>query len=431
MKRTVVAVVCALMVGSIGSALAEDPSGHLSRRVEEVRKLIQENPTGIERVFSQSFLVKAPPDKMVLLLSNYFKKGGEVISVLHVKSLGIFAAEYRFFTKTAVFPVKIWLTETQPYLVDGLWIGVQSPRLGKATDALDALKALPGKVSFAVWRLGGKEPVVIASHNAGERLAIGSAFKLYILGALVKDIADGKRKWDDVVVLKKEWRSWPSGVLQGWPEGAPVTLHTLASQMISISDNTAADHLLYFIGRERVESMLELMGHGDPSRNRPFLSTKEFFLLKNTTEKKNRTARYSSLDEVGRRLFVSELDKQPRPDLLELSNTPLAIDQVEWFASATDLCHAMDWLRLNSENGPSVQIRGVLSINKRLTWSDTKWRFVGHKGGGEPGVLNLTWIAQRSDGLWFAISGGWNNASAPLDEDKFIEVLQAIIHTLE
>ena len=60
---------------------------------------------------------------------------------------------------------------------------------------------------FAVWRLDGKKPTVLASYNAEERLAIGSTFKVYILGALLKDIADGKRKWEDVVALKKEWRS--------------------------------------------------------------------------------------------------------------------------------------------------------------------------------------------------------------------------------
>jgi hypothetical protein len=433
MTRTVFIAVTVffLMLGPVGLAPAEDIPGPLSQRVEDVRKLIQKNPTGFETVFASSFLAKVPPDKLAPTLRDFFQKGGEVVSVLQVKSQGLLAAEYRFFTKTTVFPVKISIGETSTHLVEGLWLGMQSPRLNKAADAVTALAALPGKVSFAVWQLGGKEPVVLAAHNADEQLAIGSAFKLYILGALMKDIANGKRKWDDVTVLKKEWRSWPSGILHTWPEGAPLTLHTLASQMISISDNTATDHLLYLVGRERVEAMLEAMGNRAPSQNKPFISTGEMVLIKNTAARQERIARYSSLDEAGRRLFLDQLGKQPRPDHLEPSSTPQAIDKIEWFASAADLCRAMDWLRLNSENGPAVQARGVLSINKGLTWSEDKWQFVGYKGGSEPGVLSLTWIAQRNDGTWFALSGGWNNPSAALDETKLLEVLQAVILTLE
>jgi len=428
---SVIAATAILMLGQINPALAGDLSEHLVQRVEDVKKLIQKNPTDLDKVLAPSFLAKVPPDKLVPVFKDYFNKGGEVISVLQVKSLGPLAAEYRFFTKTTVFPVKIWLSEALPHMAEGLWLGTQSPRFGKTADAVTALKALPGKVSFAVWQLGGKEPVILASHNADERLAMGSTFKLYILGALVKDIVAGKRKWEDVVTLKKEWRSWPSGVLQEWPEGTPLTLHTLASEMISISDNTGTDHLLYLIGRAEVEAMLGVMGHGSPSLNMPFLSTREMFLLKDTTESKERIAHYLSLDRSGQRLFIDELGRQPRPDFLKSGSTPLSIDKVEWFASAADLCRAMDWLRLNSEKGLSVYTRGILSINKGLTWSDDKWRFVGYKGGSEPGVLNLTWIAERNDGAWFAISGGWNDPSAPLDENKLIEALQAVILTLE
>lgn len=431
MRLISLAAAFTLMLGRPGPALAEDGSAALAERVEDVKRLFRQDPSDIESVLSPSFLKKVPPEKIVPVLKEYHAKGGEVVSVLKVKSLGTHAAEYRFFTKTTVFPLKLWLGETPPHLAEGLWIGVQSPRLAKPSDAVEALKALPGKVSFAAWKLGPKGPETLASLNADERLAVGSAFKLFILGVLSKDVAEGKRAWEDVASLKKEWRSWPSGVLQDWPEGAPLTLHTLASQMISISDNTATDHLLYLLGRERVEAQQETMGHAEPSRNRPFLSTREMFLLKATAQRKDRTARYAALDEKGRRAFVEELAGLPRPDSLETQREPLAIDKVEWFASASDLCRAMDWLRRSSESGPGALARGVLSINKGLTWSDARWRFVGFKGGSEPGVLNMTWLAQREDGEWFALSGGWNDAAAALDDEKLIEILQAVILSLE
>lgn len=431
-KKILVLVVTAiLMYAPIFPAYAAGVSGQLAKRVEDIQKLVQSDPDGFEKVLSPAFLAKVPPDKLSQTLREYFNNGGEVVSVVQVKSISSSAAEYRFFTRTTVFPVKIRISEVSPYLVESLWLGSQFPYFAKPGDAVEALKKFPGKVSFAVWKLGGSAPKVLASYNAEERLAIGSTFKLYILGALLRDISGDKRKWEDVIGLKEAWKSWPSGVLQEWPDGTSVTLNTLAIQMISVSDNTAADHLLYLLDRRAVEAAMVVMGHQASSLNVPFLSTGEMFRLKNTEKSKEYVRQYLAQDGEGRRSFVDGLRAQPRADSLKYTDVPSAIDKVEWFASAADLCRAMDWLRQNSEKGLGANVRPILSVNKGLKWADDKWRFVGYKGGSEPGVINLTWLAKRNDGEWFAVSGGWNDAAAQLDEDKFTEVLQAVIFALE
>ena len=78
----------------------------------------------------------------------------------------------------------------------------------------------------------------------GVALGIGSAFKLYVLAELVRAVNDGERQWADVVALDSDVMSGPSGVLQGWPTGTPMTLQTLATLMIYISDNTATYNLV-------------------------------------------------------------------------------------------------------------------------------------------------------------------------------------------
>ncbi|NMB11632.1 MAG: serine hydrolase [Firmicutes bacterium] len=47
-----------------------------------------------------------------------------------------------------------------------------------------------------------------------------------------------------VIELKSDYISLPSGMLQEWPVGSPITLHTLASLMSSISNNTATNALI-------------------------------------------------------------------------------------------------------------------------------------------------------------------------------------------
>ena len=60
-----------------------------------------------------------------------------------------------------------------------------------------------------------------------------------------------------------------------WPEGSPLTLHTAAVLLVSLSDNTAADLLLAELGRDRVEASLDGAGVGKHPMLRPFLSTLE------------------------------------------------------------------------------------------------------------------------------------------------------------
>jgi hypothetical protein len=93
-----------------------------------------------------------------------------------------------------------------------------------------------------------------------------------------------------------------------------------------------------------------------------------------------------------------------------------AIQTLEWFESASDLCRAMDWLRTHSERGPSASTRGVLAINIGPGLAEA-FQWLGHKGGSEPGVLNLTWLAHGKGGAWWAVSAGWNDTKA-LDEVK-------------
>ena len=57
--------------------------------------------------------------------------------------------------------------------------------------------------------------------------------------------------------------------MQDWPPGAAVTVETLATLMISVSDNTATDTLIRLVGRERVEARLAASGHQPARRDAP------------------------------------------------------------------------------------------------------------------------------------------------------------------
>ena len=62
----------------------------------------------------------------------------------------------------------------------------------------------------------------------GTAKAVGSAFKLAVLAALNDAVSAGDVRWDDVVRVRDEWRSLPTGPMQEWPEGSAVTIENLA-----------------------------------------------------------------------------------------------------------------------------------------------------------------------------------------------------------
>lgn len=258
-------------------------------------------------------------------------------------------------------------------------------------DALAAFRALPGEVSALVTSDG----VELGALAADTPRAVGSTFKLAVLAALSKQIDQQQRHWEDVVILTAETRSLPTGVLQSWPEGAPVTLYTLAALMISLSDNTAADTLISAIGRENVEAVA-------PPGYRPWLTTREFFQLKSPANADVLT-RFRAADAVKRRALLAELRVRPLGALRLIR--PTALD-VEWFASSRELCGLMS----------TVQALPVVRINPGFA-QPADWDSIAFKGGSEPGVISATtWVTKG--GRQHCVTASWN-ATQGVDEGAF------------
>jgi hypothetical protein len=282
------------------------------------------------------------------------------------------------------------------------------------------LAALPGTVNALFAPLGGGAPVI--GIDAARPLALGSTFKLYVLAALAEDVKAGRRKWSDVVPLSE--KSYPSGRLQDWPKGAPVTLHTLAGLMISISDNTATDQLVRLLGQERLQKVLRDSGHANPAANDPFLTTREMFLLKAGSPALIEEWRRGAA--VSRAAIAAKVGQTDLPlDTINaaFAGGPKALD-IEWFASPADLARLFAHMRRTAD----PEAFRIMAINPSATDAvKAKWPYIGFKGGSEPGVINLTWLLTGKDGRDWVLSLGWNNPAAVVDEGKFEALAQRIL----
>ena len=415
-----------LSLAASAGAAAPPPAGGdpLARRAEAIRTLFAAEPKVPDDLFAPPFVATLPPAKVAAVTKGLFDEGGTLEELREVKREGPFTGRYEGrFAKGVVAPVTVVVEAEPPHRVTGFWIGAFAKPVQAATLAELAPRfgELPGEVSFAACKLGDGGPEVVAGREPDRALGLGSTFKLWILGTLARDVEEGRHRWDEVARLEKRDRSLPSGLLQDWPEGAPVTLHTLAALMISRSDNTATDTLLRALGRERVEETMSRMGVAAAARNRPFLSTAELFALKGVMAR-DRSAAFAAMDETARRKALAEVAAADLTKFTDWS-APYELGRLEWFASASDLCRTLDWLRKAAARKGGEPLLGVLSINPGLP-QDGQFAYHGFKGGSEPGVVSHAHLVRTKDGAWWALAAVWNDAAKPVESPKLHGLLE-------
>ncbi|MFI7610948.1 serine hydrolase [Nonomuraea terrae] len=202
--------------------------------------------------------------------------------------------------------------------MDSLRLTPDEPKPNSWTEIDTWLAELGAGVSFAAARIEPDGQCRIAHGlDADTQRPIGSAFKLYVLGALAQAVAEGRLSWNEQLAIRDDYKSLPSGTLQNRPAGTMLPLSEDADHMISISDNTATDHLIHRLGRDAVQRQLSLFGHRQPDANVPILTTKAFFQLKATSDQ-DRARQYLALPTHQRLAAVLELERLPLPGVHEI-----------------------------------------------------------------------------------------------------------------
>jgi hypothetical protein len=330
--------------------------------------------------------------------------------------------------------VQVDVEEEAPFRITRLAYN-QAPQFGAPTypdwtGLEEALRRLDGRVSFAAYALDATDLTPLLLHHADQPLAIGSTFKLWVLGALAESVGQGEASWSEELPIRNEWKSLPSGRMQNLTEGEVRTLAQYAEEMISISDNTATDHLINRIGRVAVENFAERYG-SELGRNRPFLTTYELFKLKINAGPLLLNAYLSGSEEERRALLGGPVASLPLPDPSQEPESPTAIDQIEWFASASEISRLMADLVEVGERPGQRPVAAALTRNPGFDWDRNLWPVVAYKGGSEAGVLNLTWMLERNDGRRFVMSLGVNDSQAPVDPDPVIMAVASAGKLLE
>jgi beta-lactamase class A len=249
---------------------------------------------------------------------------------------------------------------------------------------------------------------------------LGSAVKLYVLDAVGSAVAAGKVRWDQPLTVTAQDKSLPPGELQAEPDGTQISVLDSAAKMISLSDNTAADMLTGLVGRSAVEAALTATGMTSPALDRPFLTTREILVLK-LKQWPALAQRYVTANEPSRRaLLASTVDRAPLPAIADADTwiAPRDIDRLEYFASASDLCRAYTSLAALARRPGLAPIGRVLSLNDDgLQLDPARWQTTWFKGGSEPGVETLAFLATTRSGHSYVVAVLAEDRSQPIDQD--------------
>lgn len=98
------------------------------------------------------------------------------------------------------------------------------------------------------------------SFNGDERVRTASTIKIAVMIEAFARVAEGKAKWSDELVLTKAARYAGSGILPELGDGLRLTLQDCVRLMMTLSDNTATNMVLDYLGTDAVNARINALG---------------------------------------------------------------------------------------------------------------------------------------------------------------------------
>ncbi|MGQ0617803.1 MAG: serine hydrolase [Acidimicrobiia bacterium] len=379
--------------------------------------------------FSADFLAQVPTGELRTVLAGFdAARVSEVRSSEPTKLEAVVVA-----ADGSALTAELSVEAGEPHRINGLLFEAAQLAAPPASwpEVDERLGALASRASIVAAEVGDDGSLAAVHERASDQAGpIGSAFKLYVLGALAEAVSAGTVAWDDGLVIEEADRSLPSGRLQD-RVGETVAVAEAAQGMISISDNTATDLLIRTLGPPAVEAVLDPMGLSAQSRARtvPFLTTRQLFTLK-WGSPPDLLAEYAAAPEEQRRRLLADLPAELPPTSAVDPRRPVEVDRVEWFASPRELAAAQVYLD-QRRNEPGLEpLTEVLGSNPGLPRDPATWPHVAFKGGSEPGVLALSWLLERADGRRFVVALVASDPDKALDEGEGAAIANGAINLL-
>ena len=136
------------------------------------------------------------------------------------------------------------------------------PVIGQKRPTLDArvrseLEGFKGKVYLFAKNLETGESY---SYQGDDSVRTASTIKIAVMIEAFARVAEGRAKWADELLLTKSARYGGSGILPELSDGLRLTLQDCVRLMMTLSDNTATNMVLDYLGTDSVNSRMNSLG---------------------------------------------------------------------------------------------------------------------------------------------------------------------------
>jgi beta-lactamase class A len=435
-----------LLAGACGSAAASAPGGPAAAAAPATAVVPPVTPAGVQlgwliaampRLPLSGAQVRAHFDAAFLAQVSPAVLNQALQAMVSIRLLAVRLSELSTVVADVTIggagpPAQVFLAVDRQGLINWLRISPAtagpSPATWAGVDA--ALQSAAPQVRLLVADVTGGSCQPVHGLDPGTAAPLAAVFKLYVLDALGQAVAAGKVGWNQLLTVTAQLKSLPPGELQDEPDGTRVSVLDTAAAMISLSDNTATDMLIHLLGRAAVEAALTRTGMADPALDRPFLTTREIFTLK-ILRWPALARRYLAAGQAGRRaLLAGTVDRAPLPALAAAGDwtAPRAVNSLEYFASASDLCRVYASLAALARRPGPAPIGQLLSLNDDgLQLDPAQWRTTWFKGGSEPGVLTAAFMATTRTGHSYVVTVLAENPSQPINQATAIPVILSAV----
>ena len=383
-----------------------EKSSDIESNVKSILRNLFVEPKLNSKWFTDALLQDVSLEQVESNISFLKKEGGKFSHIKEKEEHRRF--RYHVVLEKTIIPVRIVLNNKKNKIAQ---LSFDNPirNFKNIKEVKSHFSSLPGEASLLVL----KEDYQLIAINSNRKLRVASSFKIAILKAL-KDKLKIKNQfsWKDMIELKNNLKSLPAGILQDWPEGSVLTIETLAGLMMSLSDNTATDMLINWLGKENIEAQIS-------KDNSPLLTTREFFIIRNNPKL---IQRYRNSNKIQKIALLHEIKDYPLPDLEEFSQSliePENIDVLGWFFTTQQLCSLIKEVRDVS----------VMKINSGII-NKNDWKQIAYKGGTNQGVLNFTAWLKANNGKSYCVSATWNNSNQFLDKRYFTSLYRGVLEWL-
>jgi beta-lactamase class A len=286
-------------------------------------------------------------------------------------------------------------------LVDRFEVSLKQPAIKTWADIDAELSKTGARYSYQVSKVNDGKCSTVAGANTDLSLPLASIFKLYVLLAVAEAVHAGTVEWNDSLTITEEAKAVGSASLEELPPGAQVSVRKAAQEMISASDNMATDLLIARLGPGAVEHALVSAGHHDPASMTPFPTMHELFSI--GWGQPDLREQWKQASPQGRAQLLEQTNSRPfQPDPVR-TGTPASGYGAEWYGSAADICRVHAALQATAF-GEAAPVREILSAVPGIALDESKWPYIGAKGGNLPGDLTFSWYAVDRTGQPWVVS---------------------------